>query len=213
MKIHQVQQGSGEWLKARLGVVTASEADSLLTPMFKARTGEGVATYTARKVAEKVLGFSWDEGANSFHMEQGSILEGEAIPWLEFAHDISVQRVGFITSDDGRIGCSPDGLIGADGGIEVKCPSIPVHARYLLDGELPKDYAIQVHFSMYVTGRPWWLFLSYNRQFPALLLKVERDPKADAAIAHALELFAEDFDAKCKRLRDLRDAENASKST
>ncbi len=211
MKIHNVTQGSGEWLALRLGVVTASEVDALVTPLWKQRSGEGYQTYLCKKVCEKVLGFAPD-AANTWQMEHGSIMEHEAIPWFEFTHDTKVDRVGFITSDDSRSGCSPDGLIGQDGGIEVKVPSPATHLKYILNGELPADYRAQVHFSMYVTGRKWWKFLSYNRQFPPLLLTVERDEKIIALFDAAMDLFNKYFDDAFSAIKALRDAENAIKT-
>jgi hypothetical protein len=137
-------------------------------------------------------------------MEQGSILEHEAIPWFEFAHDVAIDRVGFCTTDDGRAGCSPDGLIGEDGGIEMKCPLPHTHLKYLLAGTLPADYAAQVHGSMYVTGRKWWMFVSYSRKFPALVIRVERDEKIQEAIKTALDGFNALFDAQMERIAKLK---------
>lgn len=208
MKIHDVQQGSGPWLALRLAIPTASEFDNLITPLWKIKTGEAPKSYLYQKICEKFMG-TFADGGSSFAMGQGSILEHEAIPWFSFAHDLNVQRVGFVTTDDERIGCSPDGLIGEDGGIEIKCPSPTTHLRYWVDGILPKEHAAQVHGSMFVTGRKWWYFLSYSRQFPALLLRVERDEKIQQAIGEALDGFLRDYDELYEKLRKIKDAENA----
>ena len=202
MKIVDCIQGSEKWLMARAGIPTASEWDALITPEGKPRTGQGRETYLMQKVAEKVMGYpaqSYGGGA----MEQGSILEGEALPWLEFAKGIKAQRVGFCLHDSGRVGCSPDGLIGEDGGIEIKCPSPYVHLGYLLGGVVPKEYRAQVQGSLYVTGRAWWNFLSYNRNFPALFLRVEPDPAFQAGLKTALETFLADFDAALAKVQAL----------
>ena len=161
-----------------------------------------------QKLTEKILGFPLNDFA-SLAMSNGSIVEQEAIPWYMFAHDTQIDRVGFCTSDDEKIGFSPDGLIGEDGGIEVKSPTPQKHLEYLLEGELPKDYRIQIQFALYVSGRKWWKFLSYSRQFPALVLHVERDEKLQAAIAEALDSFLPDFDAKLAHIKSMKDAENA----
>jgi len=188
----EYEQGSLEWLLARAGIPTASEFDALVTPEFKVRTGQMPLSYLAAKVAEAWQGGPLP-GFQSFATEQGSILEDEAIPWFELEHSCTVDRVGFITTDDGRIGCSPDGLLGEDGGIEIKCPEAHTHTKYLLAGELPKDYAAQVHGSMFVTGRPWWKFLSYRRHFPPLLLTIARDDEIQDNLAEALADFVADF--------------------
>lgn len=208
MKIHNLKQGSSEWLRARRGMVTASEADELVTPLFKARTGDGLKTYLYRKIAEKVLGFTEDTGT-SFPMMNGSILEHECIPWLEFEHNYKIDRVGFVTNDAETAGYSPDGLIGDDGTLEIKCPTIPVQMKYLLEGIAPLQYLPQMHFGMFVTGRKWCDFVSYSRQLPKLIVRVERDQEIQSAISHAFDAFMIRFDAGVAKISAMRDEEDA----
>ena len=201
MITHDVKQGGMEWLILRSGIVTASEMGNLLTPKFSIRTGKGVESYLAEKVAEK-----WQGGPlpsfRGFDMEQGHFLESEAVPWFEFAHNAEVKRVGFITTDDGRVGCSPDGLL-TDCGLEIKSPHADTQVGYLLAGKLPEEYAVQVHASMFVTGMKRWKFLSYRRHFPALLLTVERDDSIQAAIGEAVDNFMVMFDAAMARMTEI----------
>lgn len=210
MKIIDCKQGSGEWLYARLGKPTASEFDELLTGEWKARTGKGVETYLYRKLAERVLGFPLHD-ASSWAMEQGAIMEGEAIPFFEGVYDVEIQRVGFITTDDGRIGCSPDGLIGDDNGIEVKCPQPQTHLKYLLEGIVPPEYQAQVHGAMFVTGRPKWTFLSYSRQFPPFVIEVQKDDAIQNSLMKAISSFLHRFDEKYAIIRAMKNADNAEK--
>lgn len=187
MKIIECTQGSDEWLDARLGIVTASELDALISPLWKARTGEGVKTYLAKKIAERWRGAP----LNTYHggsMEQGSLREDEAFSWYELDQDVTVRKVGFILADDGKIGCSPDGLMD-DGGLEIKCPEPHTHVGWLLDGELPAEHRAQVHGGMLVTGLPRWRFMSYCRGFPPLLLTIESDPVVQKAIRDAVAVF------------------------
>lgn len=202
MNILSCAQGEHEWLTARVGKVTASEADNLLTPEFEIRKGETPKTYLCRKVAEATLGRPL-EGFTSFATEQGQELEQEARSWFAFDNDgkYRVQNVGFVEGDDGRCGCSPDALLDDDGGLELKAPQPTNHVRYLLNGELPKDYAVQVHFSMYVTHRPWWMFVSYRRKFRPLVLRIERDERIIAKIGDALGKFYADFDAAMLKIK------------
>jgi hypothetical protein len=195
----EYEQHSAEWMIARSGIPTASEFDSLVTPDFKIRTGDMPKTYLAKKLAEAWQGGPL-AGFNVFDMEQGQILEDEAKPWYELEFGEKIQSVGFVTTDDGRVGCSPDGLIGDDGGIEIKCPAAHTHIGYILKGELPKDYAAQVHGSMYVTGRPWWKFLSYRRHFPPLMLTIFRDEEIIEKIDEAVKEFLACFDSAMARL-------------
>jgi hypothetical protein len=204
MKILELKQGTPEWLDARLGLVTASELDALISPTWKIRQGDGVRTYLYRKIAE-----AWCckpvNTFGSFATEQGQVLEPEARPYFELAYDCEVStKAGFIVGDDGRCGCSPDGLIvGQDCGLEIKSPQETNAVRYAIEGVLPADYELQVHGSMYVTGFPRWHFLSYSRHLPKFHTVVERREDRCEIIKEALELFYAKFDAEWERLNNL----------
>lgn len=196
---HQVEQGHINWFKLRMGRVTASEMSNLLTPEFAPRTGEMPKTYLYSKLAEVYRGAPMIS-TGSWATEQGQIREEEAIPWLALEKEWKIREGGFIESDDGLAGCSPDGLVGENLGIECKSPEPVNHVRYLLDGVLPKSYAVQVHGSLYVTGFPSWVFFSYNRGFPAFILEVKRDEAIIAKIGEALALFHKNFAAAKEKL-------------
>jgi hypothetical protein len=189
MKIIDCKQQTPEWFACRAGIPTASEFDSLVTPLWKIRTGDGVNTYLARKLAERWLGHPIITFSGNAQTDQGNILEQEVIPMFELLWDCEIQRPGFITTDDGSVGCSPDGWLEDGAGVEIKSPLPSTHCAYLIANELPKDYAAQVHGSMYVTGAKEWKFVSYCRGFPSLVLTVERDEAAMAAIDEALLTF------------------------
>jgi len=198
VKIIDCQQGTLEWLEARTQCATASELDSLISPTLKIRTGDTPATYLYRKLAERWLGRpiqTYSGGA----MEQGSILEAEALPWYELRHRCSVKRVGFITTDDGSFGCSPDGML--DGhGMEIKCPQEHAHVRWLLGGVCPPDHYLQVQGGMFVTGFAEWVFVSYCRSFPPLVVRVPRDDEAQLVIGKAIAEFSERMRESWERL-------------
>ncbi len=202
MIISKHPQGSLEWLQSRAGVITASEMDQILTTDFELRKGLMPHSYMCRKLAEKWNGAPL-AGFQSLDMEFGNILEEEAIPWLEFTQAISVQRVGLITTNDGAIGCSPDGLIGEDGGLECKCPRADNQVKYVLNNRVPQDYIVQVHAAMYVTGRKWWTFMSYHRRMPNLVLNVERDAEIMSKIADAMNVFLKHFNGSWERLCEI----------
>ena len=207
---HPVTQGSEAWHRLRFGRPTASEFDALVTPLGKVKTGEGPQSYLYRKLAEHILGRSLDEGG-SWAMEQGGLLETEAIPFYEFTFDAEVRRVGFVTTDDMRIGCSPDGLIGEDSGLECKCPLPQTHLRYLLEGGVPKEYVAQVQGCMFVTQRPRWVFLSYCRKMPPHIVHVERDEAFQQALTAALNQFLANFDNALEKLEALSQITRAVK--
>lgn len=156
-------------------------------------------TYLASKVASAWIGGPLP-GFSSWQTDQGNMREDEAQPWYEFEYKTTIDKVGFCTTEDGKIGCSPDGLLGDDSGLEIKCPEPTAHVKYLLNGEVPDDYLAQVHGCMFVTGRPMWKFLSYRRGFPALLLTVHRDDKIVSKLADALAEFLENFDVAFQKL-------------
>lgn len=206
MKIHPAAPNSLEWLQARAGVITASEMHNILTTEFEARTGQMPKSYLARKLAEKWMGGPI-AGFQSIDMDFGQILEQEALPWFEWEFQKKVQRVGLITNDEGTIGCSPDGLLGDEGGIECKCPRVDTHVAYLLAAKVPTEYVVQVHSALYVTGRKWWNFVSYHRRMPNLVLRVDRNEEIMDKINVALGEFLERFDAGWKRLVEINGGE------
>ncbi len=225
MKIFDCAQGTLEWTKLHFGIPTASGLDNLLTPEFELRKGELPKTYVYKKVAEKLQGRPLiDLGASSFMLEQGMIVEEEARPWYALEYDKRVKQVGFITTDDGKFGCSPDGLIESAGngkyitdvsghavindrvydcGLEIKSPAAHTHVKYLVNGVLPKEYAAQVYGSMFVTGFKRWIFVSYRRGFPALVLEIHRDEKAMSMIRAAINQFHGEFDRAMERISNI----------
>ena len=201
-KIHDIAQGDLDWLTLRVGRVTASDFDRIVTPEFKARDGATPYTYLCEKIAEAYKGKPM-AGISTWETEQGQLLEDEGRGWYAMEHDdVKIRNVGFVEHDSGRCGCSPDALLGEDGGLEIKCPQPTNHVRYLLDGILPKDYAPQVHFSIYVTGAKWWRFVSYHRGYPAFVLRVDRDETIMAKIDAALAAFYVRYDAAMESLRN-----------
>lgn len=203
MKIHNdIEQGGVDWAILRSGKVTASEMDSLITPLGKVKDGAGPKTYLHKKVAEAWLGGPL-ASLNVWDMEQGQILEEYARPAFTLETGLDVSQVGFITGDDERVGCSPDGLVGSNSGVEIKCPHVDTHIGYILDNVLPKDYVIQVQGSLYVTGFPKWYFYSFCRRMPPLILEVEPDPAIQKAIGAAVSEFLERFDEALDKLTKL----------
>lgn len=167
------EQRSPEWHAARLGKLTAS----CLGDAF-ATTKSGFSTsrrnLRLRLVLERLTGRSQESGYTNAAMDRGIQLEPDARAAYEVESGLLVDTVGFILHDELPTGASPDGLIGDDGGIEIKCPGAAAHLDYL-KGEIPNDYRLQVMHSLWLTGRAWWDFASFNPDFPEpLRLKVTR---------------------------------------
>jgi exodeoxyribonuclease (lambda-induced) len=129
-------------------------------------------------------------------MERGVEMEEEARRWYAMERDVDVTRAGLVLRDDGLVVGSPDGLVGEDGVVEIKCPSAAQHMRYRL-GEEP-DYLGQVQGYLYLTGRQWCDFLSYHPELKPFLRRYPRDEEYLAALVPVLDEFAE----QCARDRE-----------
>lgn len=175
-----VQQGSQAWLDARVGIFTASNFDKLITPKTQ-KPSASMDKYVYEVLAEMVLGRSLQDASSGF-MERGTEMEREARAWYEFETDCEVEQVGLLLRDDRRVGCSPDGLVGEDGGLEIKCPSAGVHVSYLL-GDAYESYYCQVQGSLWITGRKWWDFVSYCPGFPPKLVRFAADKAFHAKLS------------------------------
>jgi hypothetical protein len=188
MRIISCEQGSDIWWEARRGVPTASRFNRILTPKGKlSAQADGLICDLIGELLS-LIPPEGIENATTRAMRWGVETESEARAWYSLERGVDVQQVGFCISDDGKTGCSPDGLIGEDGGIEIKCPQAGTHVAYLLDGGLPADYAPQVHGSLITTGRKYWEFLSYSVGLPPLLIRVIPDDYTDA-LRKALDAF------------------------
>lgn len=191
MQVFDFTQYSPEWYEARCGVPTASNFHKILTPKTL-QMGAGMLTYIVELIAQKydpAYGIETDSASTA--MRNGTILEPEVRRLYEFESGQRVQQVGFCKTDDGRFGCSPDGLIGEDGGLEIKSPTPATQIKYLLaGGVLPDEYRAQVHGSLIVTGRKWWDFMSHcpGTSLPWLKVRVEPDAYTEA-LRSALDVF------------------------
>jgi predicted phage-related endonuclease len=197
VKIIACKQGSPEWLRARLGVPTASCFDKILSPA-KLAPSASQGKYRARLLAEWYLGQPLDEAESGF-MQRGTQLEGEAVKWFEFTTGRDAAEVGFCLTDSGDAGASPDRLVGTDGLLEIKCPSAETHMGYLLNGF--DEYVLQVQGQLWVTGRQFAYQLSYHPSIPSVLKRVERDDKIIKAIAEHVTAFAATVEAGRVALR------------
>lgn len=180
-------QGSDEWLKARLGIPTASQFHRLVTP----KTGKLSAAsdgYLHELIAEWALGVSLDETLTAF-MQRGTDLEESAVSLYEFTKDVVTDPVGFCLTDDRTAGCSPDRLVGDDGGLEIKCPGAAQHVANIL--EMTTKYTAQVQGALWVTGRDWWDLLSYHPTMPPAMVRIRRDEAFIKLLAGAVAEFTE----------------------
>ena len=190
MRISKFEQGSQEWLESRLGRPTASNFGKLLTPTGKASSSAD--SYINELIAQKITG-ELPEFYTNAAMERGNELEPAAKALYELTNDIEVVEVGLCLHDTLECGASPDGLVGDDGGIEIKCPLPHTHVAYLRDGKIPSKYIPQVQGCLWITGREWWDFMSYHPAMEDLIVRVYRDEayikKLADAVTSAVEII------------------------
>lgn len=180
----EVVQGSTEWKALRCGKVTASRVADVV-----ARTKTGYSASRANYLAELIAERLTDTPAPSFTsaaMQHGTETEPEARAAYEFYQGVAVDQVAFVPHPRiDQAGASPDGLVGEDGLVEIKCPNTATHLETLLGQAVPAKYADQMQFQMACTGRQWCDFVSYDPRMPEhMRLFVRRVARDEARIAH-----------------------------
>ncbi|WP_040978813.1 YqaJ viral recombinase family protein, partial [Glaesserella parasuis] len=157
------EQGTEEWLTARLGIPTATGVSNIVTPSGK--KSSAWTSYLAELVAESIEGLT--EGFKSSDMLRGNQLEEQARMAYEFATGNDVVQVGGVYRNaDKDMMVSPDGLIPTlRKGLEIKCPKMKTHIKYIIEGVVPSEYIIQVQVALWVTGYASWDFVSYCPEY------------------------------------------------
>lgn len=193
-------QGTPEWLQDRLGRVTASKiADVMMKPATA-----GYQNYLAQLVCERLTGLP-TEGFVSSAMAFGTETEPQARAYYEMETGRDVEQVGFIPHPTlAMSGASPDGIIGADGLIEIKCPQPATHIKTLTGAGIDRKYLLQMQWQMVCTERDWCDFVSFCPALPPelsmFIKRVDRDAELCAEITAAVTAFLADVDAKCAAL-------------
>lgn len=201
--MEEIVQGSPEWFAARLGKVTASRVADVVA---RTKTGYGAsrANYMAELICERLTGVAAERFSNAA-MQWGTEREPEARAAYVFMRDLDVTEVGFVPHPSiAMTGASPDGLVGADGMVEIKCPNTATHLETLEVQAVPAKYVTQMLWQMACTGRAWCDFVSFDPRLPThMQLFVKRVFRDDARVAE-LEAEVRDFlvelDAKIARL-------------
>lgn len=179
-----LEQGSPEWLEARVGTITASRAGDVIA-MKKRGEGEKQerANYRAELICERLTGYPYPQFVTR-EMEWGSEQEPFARTAYELARGLIVDTVGFVLHPGiPGFGCSPDGLVGDDGLIQIKCPTTATHINWLRAGTVPLEHCPQMMAEMSCTGRIWTDFVSFDPRLPEhLQLFVVRFHRDDALI-------------------------------
>jgi putative phage-type endonuclease len=202
-----MEQRSEEWFQARLGRVTASKIADVVASADKPESKRlaGWTNYMAQLITERLTGQP-TEGFTNAAMQWGTDTEPQARAAYEFLTDNPVQEVGFVVHPeiDGS-GASPDGLVGEDGLVEIKCPNTSTHLDTLITESVPKKYVSQMQWQMACTGRDWCDFASFDPRLPdemhLFVKRVHRDPETIAQMEAAVRTFLAELDQKVAALR------------
>ncbi|EJF77426.1 hypothetical protein MCO_01341 [Bartonella sp. DB5-6] len=202
-----MEQRTAEWFQARLGKVTASNVYNVLSKTAKGLPTSKYEDYKMKLMTERLTG-EISQSYTTAAMQWGVVYEENALKEYEFIYDTNVTKCGFIQHPKIEMaGASPDGFIGEDGLVEVKCPRSTTHLRFFMDGEIKPEYYAQMQFQMACTGRKWCHFISYNPNFVGRstglrmkIKRVHRDEEQIEEINKAVEAFLAEIDQDMKQI-------------
>ena len=205
--IEMMDQGSEDWFQVRIGKVTASRVADIL-----AKTKSGYSTsrdnYMAQLICERLTNQKGESFTNAA-MQHGTETEPLARAAYEALKDVLVDEVGFVPHPTIKMaGASPDGFVGQDGLIEIKCPNTATHIDTLLSESVPTKYFTQMQFQLACTGREWCDFVSFDNRLPEeLQLFVKRVPRDDTYIKlmeSEIVQFIAELDDKINKLMKVK---------
>lgn len=209
-------QRTAEWFEARLGKATASRVSDIT-----AKTKSGYSTsrknYAAQLVAERLTGVPAETYTNGA-MQWGTDTEAEARDAYRQHALVEVKECGFFDHPTiAMSGASPDGLIGDDGLLELKCPNTATHIETLLGKSAPSKYVSQIMWQMACTGRQWCDFASYDPRMPEemrlFVQRVKRDDRLIAELEAEVTSFLKEVDETVAALRLGRNVSNQLKES
>lgn len=205
MNVINCEQGTSAWKAARAGHVTASRVADV---MAKIKTGEAASRrdYRTELVAEILTGEPVQDDFSNEAIKWGTAQEPFARAAYELRKDVMVDQVGFVLHPSlERAGASPDGLVGEDGLLEIKCPKTATHIEYFMDGSAPAKYKKQMLWQMACTGREWCDFVSFDPRLPEycqlMIARFYRNSALIAEMEREVELFNQEVDAVVSTLR------------
>ena len=201
-----IEQRSPQWFQQRLGRATASRISDIVA---KTKSGYSAsrANYMAQLVVERMTNKQAESYSNAA-MEWGTEQEPLARAAYEAEVDVLVEEVGMIDHPTVEMsGASPDGLVGDDGLVEIKCPTTATHIDTLMGEQAPKKYYDQMQWQMACTGRKWCDFVSFDPRMPEglqlFVKRVERDDEYIAMLESEVATFLQEVSDKVNKLKSL----------
>jgi len=200
-------QGSDEWQAIRAGKVTASKITDIMAKLKSGKPSAGRTTYMGQLIVERLTGVKSDSFSNAA-MQWGIETEPQARAAYEFLNDVEVEQIAFMDHAlISQAGMSPDGLVGDDGMLEIKCPNTATHIDMLISQKIPKKYIDQMQWQMACSSRKWCDFMSFDPRMPErlnkLIIRIERDDAYIEEMAVEVIKFNEEINDKLKILENL----------
>jgi len=199
--IYNVDQGSPEWFLIRQGIPTASEFSRLMTGANR-QFSVAAHKYAAEKVAEIITGQQQGSDYVSDDMLMGNIIEQEAAESYEFTNEVRTEKVGFVTDDEGRYGCSPDRFVGRWGIVEIKRKNPTDMVKFLIERRIDPAHIPQIQGNLLVTGRLWCDWHLYNENMPRLTIRTWRNERYISDLRQDLDMFSKLIRAKLRALAE-----------
>lgn len=197
-----IEQGSEAWMQLRSGKVTASKVSDVMSAI----TTAGYRNYLADLVVERLTGNKTESFTNAA-MQWGVDQEPLARAEYEVKTGNFVDQIAFVDHPTiVNFGCSPDGLVGDDGLIEIKCPNTATHIDYVMQDKVPTKYIPQIQCQLAVTGRKWCDFVSFDPRLPdglqILIVRLERDDKYIEKLEARVVKFLDEVNSAVNGLKE-----------
>lgn len=194
-----IEQGTDEWKELRLGVVTASRFKDVLAG------GQGkTRTAYMRELAAEILTGEFQDSHSNKYMEWGTETEPQARAMYELRKGAEVEEITFCKGADG-VGCSPDGLLGENGLVEFKCPKTTTQIETFLSGKMPLRYKAQVQGQLWVTGRDWCDFVSFDPRINGVAswfcTRIHADGEYIRNLEKSVNIFIDELNKLVKQLK------------
>jgi putative phage-type endonuclease len=208
-----IEQGSPEWLAQRVGRATASRISDIVA---RTKSGYGASrdNYMGELIAERLTGVPAERFTNAA-MAWGTEKEAEARAAYQFEIGALVELAGFVDHPTIPMsGASPDGYVGSDGLVELKCPQTGTHIATLLGQVVPSKYVLQSMWQMACTGRKWCDFVSFDPRMPEnmqlFVKRIQRDDDVISGLEKQVAEFLAELDAKLASLTSLYGRQEAA---
>ncbi len=201
MIIHDVEQNSDEWYNVRLGIVTASSMNKIITSTGKKSTQRK--KYMYQLLDERIYKEYNPTFSGNKYTDRGHEYEEEAAGYFSLLNDVELHKIGFCTTDDGLIGASLDRFINDKEIVEIKNPAIETHHEYLDSKDtFYTKYKVQVQTQMFVYGADVCHLYSYFPRRPELIIPVERDDKFISLMKKMVDEFNDELATKVEEFKE-----------